>query len=76
MPRRYHGQRKEDVFEAICRLGETLSTPPTQRQIADDLGLPPQYVSLLMMQLELEGRIEWLTRYTYRVIDAEWQSPE
>ena len=76
MTRRYHGQRKEDVFEAICRLGEVFNTPPTQKQIAEDLNLPQPFISHLMMQLEGEGRIRWLTRYTYTVTDSDWQPPE
>ncbi len=76
MAKRRYGKRKEDVFEAICLLGEELSTPPTQKQIADHLGLPAPFISHLMMQLELEGRIQWLSRYTYTVTDSEWQAPD
>lgn len=71
-----YGKHKERVFEAICRLGETQSTPPTQQQIADDLGLSQPAVSIAMMLLETEGRIHWLSRYTYQVIHAEWQAPD
>ncbi len=76
MSKRRYGKHLDAVYESICRLGETLSTPPTQRQIADDLDLPPQTVSLMMILLAEQGRIEWLTRYTYRVIHSEWQAPD
>lgn len=75
MSKRRYGKRKEQVFAAICRLGEEFNTPPTQQQIADHLQMSPQYVSILMMQLELEGRIHWLTRYTYSVTQSDWQPP-
>jgi len=74
MSRRY-GKRKEDVFAAICALGEEFNTPPTQKQIAKHLGIPQSYVSQLMFRLEQEGRIKFLTRYTYTVTDSSWEAP-
>jgi len=74
MSRRY-GKRKEDVFAAICLLAEESSTPPTQAQIAAHLNMAQQYVSQLMQDLESEGRIRWLSRYTYTVVESTWEAP-
>lgn len=64
------------VLEAICILAEELSTPPTQQQVAEHLDCSPQYVSAMMRELEHAGAIQWLTRYTYQVVNAEWLPPD
>jgi DNA-binding MarR family transcriptional regulator len=68
--------RADDVFDVICLYAlENQGSTPTAAYIADQLGLSQQRVSYLMMRLELEGRITWLTRYTYKVDNSSWDPP-
>lgn len=73
---RYSTDTRDRVFDAICELAEEFSTPPSQQQIADYLDISQQTVSNVFRELALLGRIEWLTRYTYRVHRATWEPPE
>lgn len=73
---RYSIETREKVFEAICALGQELTTPPTQKQIADYANVSQQTVSNVFRELVMLERIVWLTRYTYRVPGADWNPPD
>lgn len=73
--RRRH-TRADDVFEVIARYAETYpGSTPSQQQIADELGLSQQRVGYLMMRLELQGRIAYLTQKSYYVPRSAWEPP-
>ena len=67
--------RADDAFDAICRYAVKNQCLPTTRQIAVMIGVCQQRASHLMMVLENQGRIEWLTRHTYRVKNSIWKPP-
>ena len=68
--------RADDVFEVIRRYAETYpGSTPSQKQIAEELGLSQQRVGYLMMRLELVGKIAWLTRQSYYVPRSAWEPP-
>jgi predicted transcriptional regulator len=60
----------------ICEYARANSgAVPNNREIAGQIGLSQQRVNYLMMRLVLDGRIEWVNRYVYKVIDAIWEPP-
>lgn len=71
--RRRRGRRKEDVFRVIVEMADENTITPSVTQIAEVMNISVQRVSLLMRELEIEGRITWLDRYRYRVNPSDWE---
>lgn len=68
--------RADDLFDVICRLtSENLGAPPNSRILADAMGLSASRVKQLMMRLQIQGRITYIDRYTYRVEQSTWEPP-
>lgn len=65
-----------EVLGAACELAEELSTTPTQQMIADSLHCSKTHISSMFVTLEFVGAIEWITRHTYAITDAEWIPPK
>jgi hypothetical protein len=64
------------VFDEICRYAlEYNGITPTTRQIGEALDISHQRVSYLMLILERQNRIEWIGRYSYRVVNSTWEPP-
>jgi DNA-binding GntR family transcriptional regulator len=69
--------RKDDVFDVIVQYAEAYpGSTPTQQQIAEELTLSQQRVNYLMMRLEIEGRIKYISRHTYYVPRSAWEPPD
>jgi hypothetical protein len=66
----------DKVFNAMCELGREYGTTPPQNHVAKHLGVSKQYVSYVMHIMSLAGIIEWLDRYTYRIVGAAWVPPD
>jgi predicted transcriptional regulator len=68
--------RIDDVMLVICEHARMNNgAVPNNREIASQIGVSQQRVNYLMMRLALEGRIQWINRYVYKVIDATWEPP-
>lgn len=67
--------RVDLVWDAILTLAAEQGTPPTQRQVADYLGLSPFVINGVFRALMDSGRIEYLTHSTYTVVGAKWEAP-
>ncbi len=69
--------RIDDVFDVIARYAETYpGSTPSQKQIAEELGLSQQRISYLLMRLEALGRIKYLDgKNSYYVPRSEWEPP-
>jgi len=66
----------DKVFNAMCELGREYGTTPPQNHVAKHLGVSKQYVSYVMHIMSLAGAIEWIDRYTYRIVGATWSPPD
>lgn len=68
--------RKDDVLEYICRIArENNGATPKPRAIAAALGLSQTRIHQIMMRLQIEGRITYVDRYTYKVEQSVWEPP-
>ena len=68
--------RADDLFDAICRMAlENCGATPSSRVLAEVTGLSPSRVKQLMMRLQIQGRITYIDRYTYRVEQSTWEPP-
>ena len=68
--------RKDDVLEFICRYAlENCGATPTMREIGESLGISAQRVSNLMLRLQVDRKITFVGRYTYRVEESVWEPP-
>ena len=68
--------RADDVFDLICHLTEeNCGATPNTRVIADALGLSQSRVQQLLMRLQIQGRITYIDRYTYKVEQSVWEPP-
>lgn len=68
--------RADDVFDTICRIAiENCGATPSSRALAEATGLSPSRVKQLMMRLQIQGRITYIDRYTYRVEQSTWEPP-
>jgi|GEM_PF-2399260 len=76
MSKRRRRTRADDVFDLICRIAqENCGATPNSRVIADALGLSQSRVQQLLMRLQLDRRITYIDRYTYRVERSVWEPP-
>lgn len=68
--------RKDDVLEFICRFAlENCGATPTMREIAENVGLSVSRVHTLMLRLQLDQKLTFVNRYTYRVEQSVWEPP-
>lgn len=70
-----HAIGPREVYTEACRLGEELGGPPTQGEIAANLGCTRQHVSNCFRTLEFIGIVEWRGRYVYRIVNSQWLPP-
>lgn len=76
MSKRRRRTRADDVFDTICRIAlENCGAAPNSRVIAAALGLSQSRVQQLLMRLQIQGRITYIDRYTYRVEQSSWEPP-
>ena len=68
--------RVDDVFDYICHYAdENSGATPSTRVIGEALGFSQKRASYLLMRLEADGRIEWIDRVKYKVVDSLWEPP-
>lgn len=69
--------RADDVFEFVCSYAEENNgATPSTRVIAEGLGFSQKRAAYLLTRLELTGKIEWIDRLKYKVVDSWWERPE
>ncbi|HEX3053735.1 MAG TPA: hypothetical protein VHP83_23960 [Aggregatilineaceae bacterium] len=68
--------RVDEVFVVICEYARANSgITPTTRELAKEMKLSQQRMSYVLMRLESLGRIKYISRYAYKVVDSEWMPP-
>jgi hypothetical protein len=68
--------RTDDAYDAICLYAdENSGVTPSSQELADMLGVCQQRAIYLMMRLEKHGRILWVTKQKYKVVNSEWSPP-
>lgn len=69
-------KRKDELLEYICRFAsENCGATPNTREIAEGMNLSQSRVQQIMLRLQVDGRITFVNRYTYRVNDSMWEPP-
>lgn len=76
MSKRRRRTRADDVLEFICRFAsENCGATPSSSEISQSVSLSQKRVQYLMLRLQVDGRLTYINRYTYRVNDSVWEPP-